>query len=173
VQFDVIKKLLPRGVAFGPEAKRLYVLLYGVSMEFDRVKSRALDVLTEVPGNLSERLDSWAKILEISGSDEEKKQGVSAKLVATGGQSPEYLLSILKKYRVQIRLEPDRGRHRMRVIGALDSISEFTLRVPEIKTGGRRINAPLRSWKRDEALIEGFETLKHAETEARYHLWTE
>jgi len=173
VQFEVMKKLLPPGTAFGPEAKRLYGLLDGASKEFDRVKIIASQVFTEIPGALVHRLNGWSRIFGTSGGLVQQNREIAAKIVATGGQSPEYLLSVLKKYRSQVRLEPARGEHKMAVIGALDEISEFALRVPEVDSGGRRINQPLRSWKRNEALIMGFETLKHAETEARYFLWTE
>lgn len=173
MQFDVMKKLLPPGTAFGPEAKNFYALLEGCSVEFDRVKTLAFQVFTEIPGALVHRLGGWSEVFGSSGGAAEQNKEIAAKIVATGGQSPEYLLSVLQKYRFQVRLEPVRGGHRMAVIGALDEVLEFALRVPEIKTGGRRINQALRTWKRDEALIKGFETIKHAETEARYYQWTE
>ena len=173
MQFEVMKKLLPPGTAFGSEAKNFYGLLEGCSKEFDRVKTLAFQVFTETPGTLLLRLCGWSKVFGTSGGIVEQNREIAAKIVATGGQSPDYLLSVLKKYRSQVRLEPSRGEHKMAVYGGLKSISEFTLRVPEIDSGGRRINQPLRIWEREEARIRGFETIKHAETEARYYQWTE
>ncbi len=89
-----------------------------------------------------------------------------------GGQSHGYLLSVLKKYSQnpdQIRLIPQRGIAFMRVYGAEVEEDIFRLRDPEIESGGRRINRPLRTWTRNESLIIGFETIKHAETEAEYY----
>ena len=155
-QFEIMKKLLPKGVAFS-EAKNFYKLLKAASHEFDLIFEFASKVFTDI----EETKDLWEALLE---TDQ-----VEATLSAQGGQSKEYLISVLKKYSTQpeeIDIIPDRSNHSMKIVGVEMDISPMQV--------GWVINQPLRKWTRNEPLIKGFETIKHAEVEARYYnTWTE
>ena len=174
MQIDIMKKLLPRGIALGLEAKTFHTLLHCLSLEFDRVFSFASKVFGEIPGvvkpnsdglPLKERLDQWVQLLGIKASgDKEKNRAVSAKLVSVGGQSPEYLKSVLDKYSSQpekIKIISDRGNHFMRIEGVEIEITRLR--------AGDRSGRKVVKWKRNEELIKGFEVIKHAEVEARYY----
>lgn len=154
--FETMKKLLPRGKAF-KEARGFFQLLKSISLEFDNI----FELSTRVFKGFDETKDLWEALLE---TDQ-----VEATLSAQGGQSKEYLISVLKKYSSQpekIDIIPYRGGHKMNIIGVEMEITNTR--------SGMTINQPIRQWKRNERLIKGFETIKHAEVEARYYnQWTE
>ena len=155
-QFEIMKKLLPKGAAFS-EAKNFYEPLRAASHEFDLI----FEFASKVFNDIEETKELWEDLLE---TDQ-----VEAILSAQGGQSKEYLISVLKKYSAQpeeIDIIPDRSNHSMKIIGVEIEISTMSV--------GMRINQSLRRWTRNEPLIIGFETIKHAEVEARYYnKWTE
>lgn len=164
MQYEIMKKLLPPGSAFGPEAKRLYGLLDGASKEFDRVKTLAFQVFTEIPGSLLHRLEGWSRVFGVSGDQVKQNREIAAKMIATGGQSYDYLKSVLKKYSSQpekIEIVPDFGNHFIQIEGV-----EFDV---NYLRAGSRAGRKVVVWKRNETLIKGFEIIKHAEVEARYY----
>ena len=155
-QFEIMKKLLPKGVAFS-ESKNFFKQLKSISLEFDNI----FELVSRIFTDFDETKDLWEDLLE---TDQ-----VEATLSAQGGQSKEYLLSVLRKYSSQpdkIDIIPDRSNHSMKITGVEIDISPMQT--------GWKINQPLRKCTRNEPLIKGFETIKHAEVEARYYnTWTE
>ena len=163
MQYDVMRKLLPRGIALGQEALKVHRLVKCLSHEFDRIFNLSEKAFLEVPGHLDERLSEWERLLNIKASEDSGKD-IAARLASFGGQSHSYLLSILKKHassQENVELVSSRGQHYLEVKGVKIITSYMDAVSP--------IDQAIEKRERNESLIEGFEMIKHAEVEARYY----
>ena len=161
-----MKKLLPPGIAFGPENKTFHQLLKQISIPFDESREDIKNLFSEVPGSLKETLALWAKLLNISydgKSCDEINKEITAKLTAVGSQSMEYLTSQLIPFLKQgesLRLEVAPEELRIQVYG----VNRITQAKVGIKCGEK-----LAKYKRNEAIVRRFREIRYAEIEARYH----
>ena len=162
---EVLKMLLPPGKAFNDEASEVHSILRVAGNLLDRVYVRSKEIFNESPGRFRGLLEFWSSFLRVSsGSELERNKTILAWLSADGGQSEEYLLDVLKKQARnpgRIELRSDRGNHYCEVIGVDISTAQFRV--------GSPIGQVIRTWTREEELIAAFETIKHAEVEARYY----
>jgi hypothetical protein len=155
---SIIYKLLPRGLAFRQDAPILAAFVGAIASEFDRVSAKAEAIMSEIPGHLVEKLDAWGKTLGLVDSTQE---AVISRLSATGGQSKAYLESVVGKFNPRAYIRAEKGVFILNVFGA--DIQARTMRC------GSKIGLHLRTYVRNEDLVDAVESIKHAETEAFYY----
>lgn len=96
--------LTPIGICWPTENNSTWVtLLEALAQEFARVDSRSIDLLDEAfPNTSTELLENWERVVGLpdafsdpNATIEERQKAVMFKLQARGGQSAEYLSSLI------------------------------------------------------------------------------
>lgn len=101
----LIQLLPPGGVWDASPGAVLYATLQAVADELERVRLRGLDLIEESdPRTATETIDAWermvglpdAQVPELPATLEARRVAVTAKLVATGGQSLAYWTALVE-----------------------------------------------------------------------------
>jgi uncharacterized protein YmfQ (DUF2313 family) len=111
---EQLQALLPPGMAWTREAAaELTALLDAIAAEFSRIDARADDLTDEAdPRTAKEMLTDWERIaglpdacLGIPDTIKQRREVLTAKLVAQGGQSRAYFIALAESlgYEIQIR----------------------------------------------------------------------
>lgn len=93
-----LEKLLPPGRAIGGAGSLMAEVCAGAGQELARVDARLGDALDEMdPRTASETLPDWEGVLglEAAGAEGVRQSAIAGKLVSVGGQSREYILSVV------------------------------------------------------------------------------
>lgn len=166
---EQLKQLLPPGQAFPRDpGTTLHDLLDGMSIEFARLDARGFALPLEAnPATTNELLSDWERVAGLpdkcSGVLEEtiqgRRNGLLAKLASTGGQSPDYFISIAAALGYEVTITEFRPfRVGMSAVG--DALTNgdwvFTWRinapettVVEFRVGLSAVGEALRTWGND------------------------
>ncbi len=100
---EQLRMLLPLGPAWDPElVPEVDLVLDGVSQEFARVEARAAAALNEMDlGGVNELVPDWEEVMNLpdsclglNPSFEDRRLAVQQRLLAVGGQTVDYLISL-------------------------------------------------------------------------------
>ena len=165
-QYDVMKQLLPPGQAFSSENEPFHKLLKQVSLVFDDSKALIEKLFKETPGKLDATLPAWCKFFQISYDQNNRKglnQQIIARLTAQGGQSLEYLEAQLRAY-----LKAD---EQLSIEAYPEDLKIHAYGINKVKKlrSGLRCGGSLRTYKRNNEVINRCREIRHAEVEARYY----
>ena len=164
-QYDVLKQLLPHGQAFSSENRPFHKLLKQVSLVFDDSKALIDKLVKETPGNLDATLQAWCKFFQIpydANNHKALNQQIVARLTAQGGQSLEYLEAQLRAYLKageQLGIEAYPEDLKLHVYG-INKVKKLR--------SGLRCGGSLRTYKRNNEVINRCREIRHAEVEGVY-----
>lgn len=153
-----LKQLLPPGRLWLLEPTSwLSKLLTAVADELARIDGRGEDLLREWdPRSALETLDDWERVLglfpEPTATVSERQNAVAARLVARGGQTPEYFVDLAARLGFVATITVT-APYTWRVnVNLSASSAAYTLRVSEFRAGASR--AGDRVANRDIAVLE-------------------
>lgn len=165
-QYDVMKQLLPPGLAFNLENETFHKLLKQVSLIFDDSKALVESFFKETPGKLDATLPAWCRFFQIPYDKNHHKdlnKKIIARLTAQGGQNLQYLYGQLNPFvsegeSLTIRVFPENLEIHLYGVNKITKCR-----------AGSRCGARLQTYKRNEALVKRCREIRHAEIEARYY----
>lgn len=161
MQFEILKRLSPQGIAFGDENRPFNELLEKISLEFDEIKKTVLQASQEAPGALELTIDHWASYLELDPTEKDRGKKIASIFVATGGCTPRYIKSVAEKV----------SGKEIQIIEKEDSFDVVGIRLCKTfeMTCTSPVTKPLRKFERDETAISTIERIKHAHLDTRYY----
>jgi uncharacterized protein YmfQ (DUF2313 family) len=104
--YSILRKLLPPGIFW--HGRNFLNLILGISLVFDRIKSDINKILDECfPLTSTDLIDEWERNLGIdkpSDDLDKRRLEVAVRLVATGGNTEEFFISVVHIYDVNVQL---------------------------------------------------------------------
>ena len=162
---EIFNKFMPPGKIFESESALMDRLFEGITKNFSVAEEYILARINEIPGSLNTDLPRWEAILSLSqkSSVQERNNAVLGKLNSIGGGSLTYLRKVASKLAGQsIAINDDTKPLLIEVSGIrlehLESFSCTSICAQQ-----------LREFAREESIIAGIESIKHAHLGSRYY----
>lgn len=162
---EIFKKFLPPGRIFDCENEQIDNFIEGITKNFSVVEQYISNRINEIPGGLSAHLSRWETILRIKakGTQTERNNSVLGKLNSVGGCSVAYISEVATKLAgATISITDDKKP-------LLIEISGIKLELMNTFLCSSICKQQLREFEREESVISGIETIKHAHLGSRYY----
>jgi len=107
---SILRKILPRGKAWQGNDNDFSNLIDGLAPEFKRFNDRAENLINEIDlYSVEELLEDFEKELDITPATDstidERRNNVISKINTTGGQSKNYIISVINKLGYLAKIE--------------------------------------------------------------------